>query len=378
MIVKYSILMGFFALVALEGRAQTKLSSAATSQFAIPESLRNEANLAIDRAEKWILKHQQEDGHWSSPEFPALTAFPVWALTIDGKFKQAPVEKAVAFILKNQRPNGSIWATPGEERKGGGLPNYNTAICMTALHMVGDKKLRPAILDARKFMAASQHAGNDRYKGGFGYDASTGRPYTDLSNTYITAEAMRLTESTEDFRHEGIKVSKMDRKALADYVTRLQQKDGGIIYKPDESKASSGEENTEGAFRSYGSMTYAGLLTMIYSDVDKSDPRVKAAFDWSRKHWSLDTNPGMGNEGLFYFYNVLSKALQAMNIDIFEVGEAEKQINWRTELAHKLISLQKIEPDGTGYWVNPESRWMEADPTLVTSYALIALKNALN
>ncbi|MFT5121646.1 MAG: squalene-hopene/tetraprenyl-beta-curcumene cyclase [Kiritimatiellia bacterium] len=378
MIVNRSNIAALCTLIALSCSAQTKVSTAASSKLSIPESLRNEANMAIDRAEKWLLKNQQDDGHWSSPEFPALTAFPVWALTLDGKFKKEPVEKAVAFILANQRPNGSIWASPSEERKGGGLPNYNTAISMTGLHMVGDEKLRPAILKARKFMVSSQHGGDDIFKGGFGYDNATGRPYTDLSNTYIAAEAMRLTESAEDFRPDGSKVSKLDRKALADYVTRLQMKDGGIIYKPNESKASSTEENKDGAFRSYGSMTYAGLLTMIYSDVDKGDPRVKSAFDWSRKHWSLDTNPGMGNEGLFYFYNVLSKALAAMDIDTFEVGEAKKEINWRTELTHKLISLQKIEADGTGFWTNPESRWMEADPTLVTSYALIALKNALN
>ena len=53
------------------------------------------------------------------------------------------------------------------------------------------------------------------------------------------------------------------------------------------------------------------------------------------------------------------------------------RIAWREELIKKLISLQMIEADGTGYWVNSEGRWWEADPVLVTSYALLAWEIAL-
>ena len=38
-----------------------------------------------------------------------------------------------------------------------------------------------------------------------------------------------------------------------------------------------------------------------------------------------------------------------------------------------------IDPEtGFGYWVNEENRWWEADPVLVTSYALLGLQIALN
>jgi squalene-hopene/tetraprenyl-beta-curcumene cyclase len=129
-------------------------------------------------------------------------------------------------------------------------------------------------------------------------------------------------------------------------------------------------------FRSYGSMTYAGLLALIYADVDKNDPRVRSAYDWSIKNWNLDENPGMGAQGLFYFYNVLAKAMHTMGNDVVARPDGT-QLNWRRDMMKKLISLQKIDADGTGYWVNPEGRWWEADPVLVTSYTLIALQIAL-
>ena len=86
----------------------------------------------------------------------------------------------------------------------------------------------------------------------------------------------------------------------------------------------------------------------------------------------------MGQQGLYYFYNVLTKALAAYGENVITLKDGTK-INWRDELIKKLISLQKIDAKtGQGYWVNEEGRWWEADPVLVTSYSLIALEIALN
>ena len=45
-------------------------------------------------------------------------------------------------------------------------------------------------------------------------------------------------------------------------------------------------------------MTYAGLKSMIYAGLTANDPRVKAAFKWIRPHYSVQENPGMGQQGL--------------------------------------------------------------------------------
>jgi squalene-hopene/tetraprenyl-beta-curcumene cyclase len=65
----------------------------------------------------------------------------------------------------------------------------------------------------------------------------------------------------------------------------------------------------------------------------------------------------------------MAKALTAAGVDKLKVvGGGE--VDWRDEVAARLLKLQ--QPDGS--WVNPEKRWWEADPVLVTSYAVMTLE----
>lgn len=359
---------------------------------AVSESLRQEARAAINRGLDWLVARQAPEGHWSNPDFPALTALPLWALARGGSAHTQAVDRAVQYILSSVNPDGSICREPRQKAKGGGLCNYNTALCMVALHTLGRPDLVPVIQKARSLIAGSQHLGDDLYRGGMGYDPSTGRPYADLSNSYLAYEAMRLTEGVEDLRRDGETRADLNWDAARQFIQRVQnlpgsndqpwasgdpEERGGFAYKPDSSMAGA-ITNADGTvrFRSYGSMTYAGLLSFIYAQVDREDERVKSAFDWSTRHWSLEENPGMGQQGLYYFYNVLAKALAAFGQNVVTVQDG-RQVNWREELIRRLISLQKTETDGTGFWVNSEGRWWEADPVLVTSYSLLALEIAL-
>jgi len=146
--------------------------------------------------------------------------------------------------------------------------------------------------------------------------------------------------------------------------------DGGFIYTPSGGGESKVEEVTEnGGLRSYGSMTYAGLKSMLYAGVEKDDIRVMAATEWIRKNYNLEQNPGMGYEGLYYYYHVFAKALDAIGQDTFEDAAGVKH-DWRKELLEELARRQSTD----GSFVNKSSeRWMEGDPRLVTGYALLAL-----
>ena len=148
------------------------------------------------------------------------------------------------------------------------------------------------------------------------------------------------------------------------------QNKGGFVYFPGESKAGS-ETNANGkiALRSYGSISYAGLLSYIYADLKHDDPRVLAAYDWLRNNFSLNENPGMGAQGLYYYFHIMAKALSTHGVKELDLANGEKA-DWRSDLAKRLINLQKPE----GFWVNENGRFWEKDPVLATCYSVLALE----
>jgi len=378
-------ILGASAASRAEDEKPVTLTSSMQPIGVLDTSLANEVNAAMNRSLKWLASHQKEDGSWSEGNFPALTALPVWAFAKSSyPGKEAIIAKGVKYILSCVNEDGGIYKEI-KGRKGGGLSNYNTAICMTALHATGDKALVPVIRNARKFIAGSQHFGDDNYSGGFGYDRDNERKYTDLLNTFYAAEAMARTADVEDSRPKSEKRVDIDWKETVKYVERMQNKpesgddnSGGFYYNPSDPKAgTSTNKNGVVVFRSYGSITYAGMLALVYANVSRDDVRVKSAFDWSAKHWSLDENPGMGGSGVYFFYNILSRSLAAYGAQAIPSRDG-KLIDWKTELAKKLVSLQKVDAaTGEGYWENTQNRYWEGDPVLVTSYSLLAIECAM-
>ena len=150
------------------------------------------------------------------------------------------------------------------------------------------------------------------------------------------------------------------------YVSGSADDRGGFMYFPGDSNA--GETGKNGA-RSYGSMSYAGLLSYIYANLTRTDPRVTGAVDWLKNHYSVDENPGMGIDGLFYYYQVMAKALSAYGTQDLALTNGRK-VNWPRELALKLINLQQED----GSWSNESGRWMEKDPVLATAYSVLTLE----
>src|SRR5262249_48259448 len=125
----------------------------------------------------------------------------------------------------------------------------------------------------------------------------------------------------------------------------------------------------------YGSMTYAGIKSMIYCGVGKDDPRMKKALEWAAKNYTLDANPGMppqlAHRGLYYYYHTFAKTMDVMGADEFTDAKGVKH-NGRAALIAAVATRQR--PDGS--WLNENDRWMEGNPDLVTGYTLMALAHA--
>ncbi len=326
------------------------------------------------RGAKFLLSTQNDAGYWSDRQMPALSALPLWALGAadaagdkDLAAKIAAARKsAAAYVLKTQRPDGGFYV-PKPGRGGSGLGNYNTSVCLSALF---ESKLAPnaALLKAREYIASSQLVGDDTMAGGFGYDKISRRRYADLSNTSYALDAMRRTESLEEFRTGGKRVDLDWDKALS-FVDNLVKKEGpqagAAAYNettPQAGRSVDGKGKVH--LRAYGSMTYAAVLSMCHAKLDRGDPRVKQSFEYLSKNWSVDENPGMGNQGLYYFYDIMARALSASGAK--EVGGHD----WKKELSEKVMSLQK----SNGSWVNDNNRFWEADPVLCTAFAMLTLE----
>lgn len=349
----------------------------------------SEADKAIKDGAKWLAAQQKESGAFSQEQFPGLTGLALWALISTGDEAYKPnIDKAVEFLKTKVQPDGGIYsAVPG--RKGGGLGTYNTAICLTALAETKRADLTEIILNARTYLAGSQISGDETYNGGFGYDKAAPRTYADLMNTHFVMEAMRRSQSYEDMRPAGQAKADINWSAALEFAESLHNDEnagdsaGGFAYSPADAKA--GMEKADGkktaateakpskekiVMRSYGSITYAGLLALVYCELEPTDPRVRSTLDWASRHWTLEENPGVGDQGLYFFYNVIGRSLTAAGIkEIPVAGEEGKTINWSDELIKKVDSLQKEK----GNWVNKNGRFWENDPVLSTSYSILSL-----
>ena len=344
-----------------------------------------QAAAAIARAKMWLLARQRDDGSFSNPKHPGLTGMALWALAGARHPSDADaIERAGDWLLSRAQPDGGIYQ-PVPGRAGGGLSTYNTALALSALSFTRrtDEAFVAAVLKARTFLAESQLEGDDQFAGGFGYDKAAPHRYADLNNTAFAIDAMRRTQSYEDMRPAGEKKADIDWEAALAYAESLHNgagagdNAGGFAYSHADAKAGT-EKGEDGkvVLRSYGSITYSGLESLVYCRLDRADPRVQSTLDWASRHWTVDENPGVGDQGLYFFYDILSRALTAAGIDsIPRSGDAAGQppIDWRAELVAKLVSLQRDD----GSFVNANGRFWENDPVLATSYSAVSLAFAI-
>ena len=120
--------------------------------------------------------------------------------------------------------------------------------------------------------------------------------------------------------------------------------------------------------RSTGGLGYAGLKSFLYAGVGKDDPRVKAAIAYLRRHYTLDENPGQKDSGLYYYFHVFAKAMDALGEDDFDDAKGAKH-DWRKELFDTLKKRQGQD----GSWTNSNKDLMEGQPELATAFALLSL-----
>jgi len=370
------------------------------AQVPLDEATFESARGAIERGLAHLAKAQTPRGTWFESQEVAPTDME--------PRKRAASVAVTAMALKafaqadragdadaRARARAAIDAVLADEKTlntvvGGGIGNYVMSSVASALAAVGDADARLGATRAIAWLRDGQwddaegiDPTRDWY-GGAGYGNGK-RP--DLSNTQMMLDAMHDAGVSQD--------DPAMQRALA-FIARTQNRkatnpaqwaqdgagDGGFVYSPangGESFASDaagegryGEKLSVKSLRSYGSMTYAGFKSMLYAGLSADDPRVKDALGWIARHWTFDENPGLGQQGYFYYIHAMSRAMHASRRASIEDASGASH-DWRKELVAALVKRQR--PDGS--WKNEVERWEESNETLATVYAVLALEEAL-
>jgi squalene-hopene/tetraprenyl-beta-curcumene cyclase len=388
----------------------------------------------IDKAVAWLKTQQDaESGGWSIPQapepeaaapgeaapppppphLPAITGLVLTGMLLDPKadMNDRAIAGGVKYLLNHQQPDGGIY-----DRM---LPSYNTSIGVSALSRVDTPRANEAVQKGVEFLRklqwgeqASPEVGASEaakpverdhpFYGGVGYGRH-GRPDNSNMNQFMQA----LQDAGVSSDDEAVKRALvfLERTQMLDEVNEMTYADGsrqgGFVYatvenaqsvdgRAGQSMAGTTEETLDDGtkvsrLRAYGSMTYAGFKSYIYADMPRDDVRVKAALGWIQRHYTVEENPGMGTDGLYYYYVTFARALDAFGPDTIDIvkdakgtsfdspGTAESRV-WGNDLIDRLAALQNDD----GSFRSVDDRWMENNPVLITAYAVIALRHASN
>ncbi|MEN6503524.1 MAG: prenyltransferase/squalene oxidase repeat-containing protein [Planctomycetaceae bacterium] len=350
-------------------------------ESALDAAHRAKAQALLDAGAMYLLRQRQGDGSWStgrSTAAPPITAMVLKALVQHPGYgvEHPAVKRAYEVLLTFKQSDGGVYVA--EE----GGSSYTSAVALMALAAAKSPEYASHVKDLTAYLKSLQIvagaestdgkaiAADDPNVGGLGY--AKGAASGDLSVVGMWMEAL----------HEaGVPADDPAMQQAMAFISRLQNNtetnrmdwasqgsnDGGFVYRF--------PKDAQGA-RSYGTMTYTGFKSFLYAGVKRDDPRVRAAFDWIRKYWRLDANPNMpqaqSQAGLYYYYHVFAKALRAWGQDVITDPEGAGH-NWRHELIDHLA--QRVRKDGS--WVNNSDRWWEGHPVLATSFAMLALEEAL-
>ncbi|MBR2694287.1 MAG: terpene cyclase/mutase family protein [Thermoguttaceae bacterium] len=324
---------------------------------------------------EYLRRNQEENGGWTTEKGIGTSVVVLLGLLRAGYPMEDPaVERGLDYVLRAVQADGGIY-TPG-----GHIPVYESCLALScfayAKSRFGTDRFDAILENGEAFVRGQQYSEengtspDDKAYGGLGYGKKS-RP--DLSNTQFFVDTLR--DLGADFNDEAIQRAVTFVERCQNYpsgdeneTAPIDEDDaGGFFYTCMANENPAGQE-TDGGLRSYGSITYAGLKSLIYAGLTESDPRVEAAVGWIRKNYSTTKNPGLGLRGLYYYYHTMSRTMDVLGGEYF-ADDAGVSHFWKGELIEVFSRRQR--PDGS--WANSNPMWFESDPNLVTGYALIVL-----
>jgi squalene-hopene/tetraprenyl-beta-curcumene cyclase len=335
-------------------------------QGALSSATRQQLIDSMNKGAAYIAKQQQPDGKYDN--HPGITAMAAAALLKQPgqRDKQLPAAgKALDYLKALAKPDGGIYEKM--------IPHYITATAVHALVAGGRAADKPTIEAARKYLAEhllDEGEGiqkSDKFYGGMGYGGTSDGGIADIISLEFGLRAMKEADlpANDPAWEKAIQFLQRTQNNKETNDQSWSGADGGFVYYP-------GYSQVENTTQSYGSATYAGLMSYAWANLQKNDRRVQNAIKWIGEHYTVDENPGIGTKALYYYYMVFAKALRAYGENTVVDAKGVSH-NWREELAKKLISLQGAD----GSWVNTNPAEMQGNKTLVTAFTLMAISEIL-
>lgn len=312
----------------------------------------------LRRGFEYLWRRQAPDGGWHSDTYgllrsgQSLTPFVLDAL-LRAPFDPPPrgVERAIGFLRRHINGEGALGLADPMMPD---YPNYATALAVKVLCRNGVGPTAPLVGYLRRQQFTEQNGwsrGRPAY-GAWGMGGERRTPpdtgHVDLSITRHVLEALAAA---------GVRPSDPAFHRAAVFLDRCRSPDGGFHFSTvvlDANKAGHDGER----YRSYGTATADGILSLRAAGVDPRDGRLEAARRWLRTHHRLDGAPGFVGEayqrwtaGLRFYYAAAVAAAMP-------------------ELAP--VELPKTQR-GDGSWANSENLVKEDDPLIATAFAVMAL-----
>ncbi len=227
---------------------------------------------AVSRAVAYFEQAQADDGSFSAGSGPGITAIVASALLRSGRTVNDPVvARALKYLEGHLHDDGGIY------QEGSRYKNYETSLSMVCFKEANkDGRYNELLANAEKFVKEQQwdedegHEISSMSYGGAGY-GSHERP--DLSNTSFLVDALHAVGRGDDdpaLQKALVFISRCQNLESEHNTSEFAAKvnDGGFYYTIAAGGQSQAGPTPDGGLRSYGSMTYAGLKSMIYAGVN--------------------------------------------------------------------------------------------------------------
>jgi len=367
--------------------------------------------------EQFLVHAQRGDGLWSGYRDPAETSVAVSALALaalrqlDDSDAVVAAREAAAFAMQErQAPDGGVHEPhdPISHRV------YANALLLRGLE--GDpaqadlrERVRGWLVEAQlqetpppwcAELERNEPAGVGPYDyryGGWSYHG-----------TYRPNRRLRADLSTARFALQGLSAAELESESpawgralmfleltqnlslLGDGKDEPRYRDGGFAFHPRNSKAGDDYVDDLIVFRSYGSATADGLLSLLATggfdfrahegeELPEMGARARAALLWLARNYSLEGNPGFADsqftwtQGIYFYYLAgLAEALHRAGV--WEVRSQDLASHvWAAELIRALRNEMR-GPEAP--FANGSSLMHEDHAVIATSFVVLALAAA--